>query len=119
MFATPLYFQSPEVIDHYSITDKQDTWATGILLSIMLTGEPPHQNKVNSQLLVRAVIDGTTNFEYDSIEWKDTSQNAVDFVRKLLESDPQKRTKAITALNDRWLLNITKARKQNQIKVLS
>ena len=68
---------------------------------------------------MRAVIDGTTNFEYDSIEWKEISQSAVEFVRKLLEADPQKRTKAITALNDKWLLNITKARKQNQTKGLT
>jgi serine/threonine protein kinase len=62
---------------------------------------------------VRAVVDGTMNFEYDSQEWKEISQTAVDFVRKLLEPDSQKRTKAVTALNDKWLLSITKARKQN------
>lgn len=49
-------------------------------------------------------------FEFLSTEWKEVSQNAVDFVKKLLEVDPEKRIKAVTALNDRWLLNITKAR---------
>lgn len=81
------------------------------MLSILLSGEPPHSNTVNSQLIVRAVID--SNFEYDSAEWREMSISAVDFVKKLLEVDHDKRIKAVTALNDKWLLNITKARKQN------
>ncbi len=36
---------------------------------------------------------------------------AWEFLKKLLESDPDKRPKAVTALNDKWLINITKGRK--------
>lgn len=38
------------------------------------------------------------------------STAVVEFVKKLLETDQDKRIKAVTALNDKWLLNITKAR---------
>lgn len=73
IFATPLYFQAPEMIESHKFTEKQDVWSTGILLSLLLSGEPPHCSKVNSQLLVRAVVEGNGNFEYDSQEWKETS----------------------------------------------
>ena len=66
---------------------------------------------MNSQYIVRALIDG--NFDYESPEWREVSTSSVEFVKKLLEPDHDKRIKAVTALNDKWLLNITKARKLN------
>jgi serine/threonine protein kinase len=64
-------------------------------------------------MIIRAVVDN--NFEYASQEWKEMSQSALDFVKKLLEYDSDKRIKAVTALNEKWLLNITKARKKNTV----
>jgi len=64
-------------------------------------------------MIIRAVVDN--NFEYASQEWKEMSQSALEFVKKLLEYDYDKRIKAVTALNDKWLLNITKARKKNTV----
>jgi len=64
-------------------------------------------------MIIRAVVDN--NFEYASQEWKEMSQSALEFVKKLLEYDSDKRIKAVTALNDKWLLNITKARKKNTV----
>ena len=51
--------------------------------------------------------------------WKDVSPNAIELVKKLLEADDEKRIKAVTALNDKWLLNITKARRNNQMRILN
>ena len=68
-------------------------------------------------MLLRAVIEGQFNFA--SPVWKEVSTNALDFVKKLLDSDCEKRIKAVTALNDKWLLTITKARRNNQTKILN
>jgi hypothetical protein len=43
---------------------------------------------------------------------------ALEFALKLLEADPQKRIKAVTALNDRWLLSIIKGRNKNPTAVV-
>ena len=48
IFASSLYFQSPEVISSFNVTEKQDVWSTGILLSILLSGETPHKSKMSS-----------------------------------------------------------------------
>ena len=62
----------------------------------MLTGNTPSFN--NKQ------------FNLDPNE-NPSAYNASDFLKKLLEIDPEKRPRAVNALNDRWLLNITKNRK--------
>lgn len=67
--------------------------------------------------MVNSIIDG--RFDFDSQSWKDISANAIVLVQKLLDLDEDKRIKAVTALNDKWLLNITKARKNNQRKILN
>lgn len=40
-------------------------------------------------------------------------------MKKLLDIDEEKRIKAVTALNDKWLLNITKAKRNNQMRILN
>ncbi len=63
------------------------------------------------------IVEG--RFDFDSSNWKEISPNAIDLVKKLLDLDEDKRIKAVTALNDKWLLNITKAKRNNQRKILN
>lgn len=113
----PLYFQSPESLKLKKFTDKLDVWSTGILLATLLTGSAPQELDGSSYQVVNSIIDG--KFDFDSQSWKDISPNAIVLVQKLLDLDEEKRIKAVTALNDKWLLNITKARKNNQRKILN
>ena len=71
----------------------------------------------SSYQLVNSIIDG--RFDFDSQNWREISPNAIDLVKKLLDLDEEKRIKAVTALNDKWLLNITKAKRNNQRKILN
>ena len=47
------------------------------------------------------------------------SDNGVALVKLLLNPDEMSRTNAVSALNDRWLLNLTKAKRNNQRKILN
>jgi serine/threonine protein kinase len=38
IFASPLYFQSPEMLESFKFSEKHDVWATGIILSMLLSG---------------------------------------------------------------------------------
>jgi len=71
----------------------------------------------SSYQLVSSIIEG--KFDFESNYWMDISPNAIELVRKLLDLDDEKRIKAVTALNDKWLLNITKAKRNNQRKILN
>lgn len=44
VFWTPTYFQAPEVLESRMPTEKQDVWATGVLLTTLLTGKTPHES---------------------------------------------------------------------------
>lgn len=66
---------------------------------------------------MRDLIENQFNFE--TTAWKEISPNAIELTKKLLEIDSEKRIKAVKALNDRWLLNIIKAQKNNQRKILN
>lgn len=106
-----LYFQSPEALKLKKYTDKLDVWSTGVLLAILLTGVSPQLMDGSSYQLVSSIIEG--RFDFESNYWMDISPNAIELVRKLLDLDDDKRIKAVTALNDKWLLNITKAKRNN------
>ncbi|CDW71305.1 protein kinase domain containing protein [Stylonychia lemnae] len=113
----PLYFQSPETLKLKKYTDKLDVWSTGVLLAILLTGVSPQLMDGSSFQLVSCIIEG--RFDFGSHQWSEISPNAIELVRKLLDLDDDKRIKAVTALNDKWLLNITKAKRNNQRKILN
>jgi hypothetical protein len=52
-------------------------------------------------------------FDFTQPWWEDVSPNAIALVKKLLEPDEIERTNAVNALNDRWILNLTRARRNN------
>lgn len=91
-------------------------WSTGILLAILLTGNPPQQNSSSFEL-IDAIIE--CRFTFEGGNWGEISPNAVELVKKLLEADPENRIQAVKGLNDKWLLLITKSRKNNQRKILN
>ena len=67
---------------------------------------------------INQIIHGRFNFNKTEI-WKEVSENAIVLIKKLLETNPSKRIEAVHAMNDKWLLILTKQRKNNQIKFLN
>ncbi|KRX04829.1 Protein kinase-like domain [Pseudocohnilembus persalinus] len=101
------YYIAPEVVEEKNgYNEKCDIWACGVILYIMLCGHPPF-NGITDQAIMDKVKEGKVSF--DSPEWGNVSQEAKDFIRKMLEKNPSKRYSAEQALKDKWLENnITK-----------
>jgi len=106
---TPEYL-APEVIE-CGIAQKQgntnigygkavDMWSLGVILYIMLTGEPPFDNKEKEHLLRQ--IEGA----YFCFEERHSSvpELAKDLITKLLTVDPTIRFTAQQALNHPWIM---------------
>lgn len=70
----------------------------------MLSGSPPFNGR-SDKIIMENVAKG--NYSFDSSEWKDVSNLAKDFIRKLLEMDPSKRYSAEQAINDPWMKKYT------------
>ena len=91
---------APEVlVGKYN--EKCDLWSCGVICYILLCGYPPINSK-NEKELIDKIKEG--NYEFDPMEWDSISDLAKDFVKSLLEKDPEKRVNAQQALNHPWIL---------------
>lgn len=94
-----LLYLAPEVIK-MNYTEKADIWSCGILALIMLTGAYPYSGK-NKQVIKEKIKSITTSELLEKIS--QFSQEAQDFVRQMLETNPDKRITAENARKHPWL----------------
>ncbi|XP_024024117.1 CDPK-related kinase 3 [Morus notabilis] len=95
------YYVAPEVL-HRSYSLEGDIWSIGVITYILLCGSRPFWARTESGIF-RAVLRADPNF--DDLPWPSVSQEAKDFVKRLLNKDYRKRMTAVQALTHPWLRN--------------
>jgi calcium-dependent protein kinase len=95
------YYVAPEVLGGL-YTEKCDIWSVGVLAFIMLCGYPPFNGRTDKEILA-LVKRGCVKFMEP--EWSAISVDAKDFVKRLLEFNPNTRFSAREALEHVWLKN--------------
>ena len=85
---------SPEVIDNL-YDEKSDEWSCGVLMYILLSGEPPFNGESEDEIF-KNVKKGDYNFNAEPFKY--VSDYCIDLIKKLLEPNKNKRIKAIDAL---------------------
>jgi len=83
---TPGYV-APEVLLAKGYDKEVDMWSIGVITYILLCGFPPFYNE-KLQLLFEQIMKADYDFPEDY--WSDISNDAKDFIRKLLVVDPKK-----------------------------
>jgi serine/threonine protein kinase len=81
-------------------TYKVDIWSVGVIAYILLCGFAPFAGDTDYdtlQLVARAPL------EFPSPEWDEISEQAIDFLTKLLDRDPDKRPTADEAMHHPWI----------------
>ena len=98
MVGTP-YYIAPEVIKK-SYTEKCDLWSAGVIMYIILSGQPPFGGRNEKQ-----IMDNVQNgkFNFNNKVWSNVSQDAKDLINSLLERDVSKRLSAEQALSHKWM----------------
>ena len=96
MFGTPLYM-APEVVKG-NYDEKCDVWSCGIILYILLSGGPPFYGTEDEIFQVLRNV----KIRLEGQPWDCLSADAVDLLRRLLESDPKKRISAAEACHHVW-----------------
>ena len=98
---TPFYI-APEVLSN-SYNEKCDLWSCGVILYIMLCGDPPFYGDTDDEIYAsvkRGIV------EYSEEEWDQVSKEAKDLINKLLVKNISKRLSAKEALQHEWIKNM-------------
>jgi len=104
-WTTPPSYKAPEHIQRKPYSYPSDCWALGVLAYILLGGYKPFDTvekdapPLRTQILTGRVI-------FHEQEWKDVSDSAKDFIKKLLQPDEKSRMTAEQALMHPFLEQI-------------
>ena len=104
------YYIAPEVLKK-NYDEKCDLWSIGVIMFILLTGEPPFNGNTDEEIL-QNVKNGYVDFSTSIFE--EISEEAKDLLSKLLEKVPAKRYSAIEALEHPWIKNLAPNAKLNK-----
>ena len=85
---------SPEVIDNL-YDEKSDEWSCGILMYILLCGEPPFQGETEEEIFAN-IKKG--KYSFSQSQFSNVSDNCKDLIKKLLAPNKKNRIKASDAL---------------------
>ncbi|NWX42989.1 KCC1G kinase, partial [Steatornis caripensis] len=96
---TPGYV-APEVLTQKPYSKAVDCWSIGVITYILLCGYPPFYEETESKLFEK-IKEGY--YEFESPFWDDISESAKDFIRHLLEKNPNKRFTCEEALRHPWI----------------
>eukprot|EP00930_Biecheleria_cincta_P018207 TRINITY_DN14262_c0_g3_i1.p1 TRINITY_DN14262_c0_g3~~TRINITY_DN14262_c0_g3_i1.p1 ORF type:complete len:507 (+),score=97.66 TRINITY_DN14262_c0_g3_i1:93-1613(+) len=93
-----LGYIAPEVL-RKEYTSQCDVWSVGVCVFILLSGCMPFCGSEQHQMV--SIMAGM--YDMDSEEWQGVSEDAKDFVKKLLVVEPSTRLTASQALQHPWI----------------
>ena len=108
------YYIAPEVLKK-NYDEKCDLWSIGVIMYILLTGEPPFNGR-NDEEILKNVKSMSINFY--SYLLNDVSFDAKDLLKKLLQRDTKLRISAASALEHPWIKNQAPNAKMNKNSAL-
>jgi calcium-dependent protein kinase len=92
------YYVSPEVLNG-NYDEKCDIWSCGVLLYILLSGNPPFNGQTDQDIYEEIE---KRKFDFPDAEWANISSDAKDLISKML-CDPDKRLTAQQVLCHPWI----------------
>jgi len=97
---TPGYV-APEIISRKGHGIAVDLWSIGVITYVLLCGFQPFYGDDQAQLF-KAILEA--DYVFDEEYWGEISNDAKDFIRKLLVVNPDERMTCDQALQHKWLV---------------
>ncbi|XP_028659824.2 myosin light chain kinase 3-like isoform X2 [Erpetoichthys calabaricus] len=98
-FGTP-EFLAPEVINYDFVSFPTDMWSLGVITYMLLSGLSPFLGENDNETLNNIL---SCRWDFEEEEFKNVSEEAKDFIRKLLIKDKSWRISATESLKHPWL----------------
>ncbi|XP_074086345.1 serine/threonine-protein kinase 33 isoform X2 [Macrotis lagotis] len=113
---TPIYM-APEVINAHDYSQQCDIWSIGVIMYMLLCGEPPFLAHSEDKLF-ELIRKGQLCFE-NSI-WESVSDSAKCVLKQLLKVDPAHRITAKELLDNQWITGntLTPVRPTNVLELM-
>jgi len=99
LFGTP-EFVAPEVVNFDSIGFGTDMWSVGVICYVLLSGLSPFMGETDVETMANVTI---AQYDFDDEAFDDISEDAKDFIRKLLVKNREARYTAAECLCHPWL----------------
>lgn len=94
--------QAEELVAEGSL-EAADSWSCGAIAFLLLCGYPPFYAPSRSDILSRV---GKIDFSFDPPFWSKISEEAKDFVQRLMRSTPSRRLTINEALQHPWIQSL-------------
>jgi len=111
---TPDYV-APEILCLDPITTKTDMWSVGVLSYVLLSGFLPFDGTSDQQTFIEIL---RAEITFPEPLFGDVSDDAIDFIEKLLIREPENRMSAQECLEHRWMTKIF-TNSNDQVKPLT
>ncbi|XP_077472882.1 myosin light chain kinase, smooth muscle isoform X1 [Stigmatopora argus] len=111
LFGTP-EFVAPEVINYEAISYPTDMWSIGVICYILLSGLSPFMGDNDNETLAN-VTSATWDFEDEAFD--EISDDAKDFITRLLKKDMKARLTCPQCLEHPWLKQDTNTMKAKKL----
>ncbi len=96
------FYVAPEVLDG-NYDSKCDIWSIGIITYCLLSGKPPFYSDNRDELFKKIKIE---NVCFSNKIWENISNEAIGFIKVVLNKNPKKRPNSKTILEHKWFKKI-------------
>ncbi|XP_030033407.2 calcium/calmodulin-dependent protein kinase type 1D isoform X1 [Manduca sexta] len=100
LFGTP-EFVAPEVVNFDQIGYGTDMWSVGVICYVLLSGLSPFMGETDIETMANVTV---AKYDFDDEAFNEISEDAKDFIQKLLVKDKESRPSATECLRHKWLV---------------
>ncbi|KAL3854884.1 hypothetical protein ACJMK2_014120 [Sinanodonta woodiana] len=111
LFGTP-EFIAPEVVNYEEIGFETDMWSLGVICYVLLTGISPFMGDSDVETLSNVT---RGDFDFEDVSFEQISDDAKDFILRLMVKNKKKRMTASQCLEHSWLARDEANRKKMRI----
>jgi len=97
-------YVAPEILEHKPYGTSVDIWSIGVITYVLLCGYPPFYGESQFQQF-KMIVKG--QYEFPPNEWNTVSDEAKNFIARILVVNPQERATSEECLEDPFITNFS------------